>query len=63
MSSEAQRRASAKYNKEHRANLTVALPKELIAEFNAAIEKNGDTKYMLIKNFVLEYIEQTKGRG
>ncbi|MFA6851342.1 MAG: ribbon-helix-helix domain-containing protein [Selenomonadaceae bacterium] len=40
------------------ARLSVWLPKDLAAEFTAAVEKNGDTKVAIIKAAIMKYLDK-----
>lgn len=58
--SESQKRASNKYNREHMATLGCKVKKEEAAAFKECCERKGKTTNTVLKEFVLETIEQEK---
>ena len=57
--SEAQKRASNKYNREHMATLACKVKKIQAEKFKAYAESKGTTANALIKDYVLEAIQET----
>lgn len=58
MPSEAQKRASNKYNLEHMATLGCKVRKDQAATFKEYCEKQGKTTNTVLKEFVLDCVEQ-----
>lgn len=59
-SSEAQKRASAKYHRENIASLACRVRKEQAEKFKAYCEAQGKTSNAVLKEFVLECIKETE---
>ena len=57
MASEAQKAASAKYQKEHIASVACRLKKEQAEAFKMYCEAQGKTPNAVLREFVLECIE------
>ena len=58
MPSEAQKRASNKYNLEHMATLGCKVRKDQAEAFKEYCEKQGKTTNTVLKEFVLDCVEQ-----
>ncbi len=59
--SEAQKRASNKYNKEHMATLGCKVKKEDAAKFKEYAAQQSKTSNTLLKEYVLNCIEKKEG--
>lgn len=57
--SDAQKKASNKYNKEHMATLGCKVRKEQAEQFKQYAENKGTTSNALLKNYVLECIGES----
>lgn len=57
---EAQRRASAKWDAAHTAYISCRLRKEIADEFRARAKERGTTPNALIRGWVLDYIAEQK---
>lgn len=63
MPSEAQKRASNKYNLEHMATLGCKVRKDQAEAFKEHCKKQGKTSNTVLKEFVLECIERDNGEA
>lgn len=57
---DAQNRATAKYNANHYDRFTISLEKDLSAEFNELLEQLQLSKNAACKQAIIEYIERHK---
>ena len=57
---EAQRRASAKWDAAHTAYISCRLRKDVVAEFKAAAKEHGTTPNALICGWINDYITARK---
>lgn len=61
--SEAQKKASNKYNLEHMATLGCKVKKEQAEAFKEYCSKQGKTSNTVLKEYVLECIDEKNGEG
>lgn len=60
MPTEAQKRATAKWQAANMAHVVCKLRADIAAEFAVLAERNGTTRNALIRGWILDYIEQHK---
>lgn len=63
MPTEAQKRASAKWNAAHMVTLGVKMRRELAIEFAALAERNGTTRNAVLLQAVRDYVEAHRQDG